>query len=343
VTMFTTGRTRVGAAVANDMVRVVAARRGRILWAVEASSTGKSAGEALCELLVAKGAVGWFSAGITVAVGPTCSQVKHVTRLPALTNTLELAKVVQGGTTRFFVHRGVPLVATGVQLAEEGVVLAGVIDEPAMTDIIEAVARHRVRVNAIMPTLAVLPAVFEDGRVTWRDGDVTAEVLVANRRLASVRCVPSTCAGAANVAATTEIADSALPVAFLSALGDRSHRFADAYAATMAASITPLTVNVRAQRRRTRAIASWRITAASIAATISLAAAVITPGIRARSRPDTGRAGISRRLKPSFERGRHNCAVLPSRKRHCAKHRMPSMNWSPLRLRGAPTCSFSAL
>jgi hypothetical protein len=278
-----TRRTLLGAAVASDAVRLVATRQGRILWAAEAPSSGNGAGEALAELLVAKRAPRWFAAGIAVAVGPTYSQVKRVSGLPALRNPLELSKVVQRGTSRFFVHRGVPLVATGVELARQGALLAGVIDEPMMNEICEALARRRVRVRAIMPTIAALPSVFQDGRVLWRDGEVTADLMVVDRRLASVRCLPSAYAQRQEPGPGSEAPSPALPLVPLSALGEGGVRFADAYAAAVGSLSTPLVVDMRARRQRMQTITSLRIAVAGVTATLGLAAALVMPGIRAQN------------------------------------------------------------
>jgi hypothetical protein len=265
-------RTRVGIAIASDAVRAVALRHGNVLWVAEVPYVEQGLRAALDELLDSRQMGGLLARGVTIAVGPSRSQVKQLARLPALPRPRDLARVVQAGVTRFFVHRGAPLVATGVRpTTEQGVAWAAVIDEPVVTAVVNACRDHGVRVRAIVPTLVALAGVAPDGGTSWRDGDVVADAEIANARLVQLRT---------RRAEGVEDAGDVFAGA-PAALEPHSPRFADAYAAARLSPREPLVIDLRRQPQRQDAVPAWRVGVAAGAAAACLAGVLLLPGLRA--------------------------------------------------------------
>jgi hypothetical protein len=177
---------------------------------------------------------GWLRPNVVVAIGPSAVQLKRLTGLPPLTDTAALEALVREGAGRFFLKNGVPLITTGVRLAEPGTVWAAAFEASVVGEVERACRTADLRLQAIVPAATALahamrPAANGD-RIVWVDGDVRTELTFNDGRVESVRRLPSD--RSPECSTNRDAADRALPIEALQKLGERSLAFADAYGAT---------------------------------------------------------------------------------------------------------------
>jgi hypothetical protein len=269
---------RVGIGVAGVVVRAVAVRDGNVLWAAESSVEGRSIEAAVAELLTARRLRHWPRPTIVAAVGPARAQLRRLYGLPPILDAGALARLVSESTSRFFLRNGVPLVTTGVRRDRDGDSegWSAAIEQPVIAALESACRAHRLRLAAVLPTLAVIPHALHGDSLAWDDGEVCAHLTISGGRLTSVR---RTVADPAAPASEHDAVPLAVPG--LAALGADGWRFADAYGAAVASVRDPLAYRP-ARAARVAPIRRWRLVAAGIASAIALASAILGPTLTVR-------------------------------------------------------------
>lgn len=268
-------RTRIGLAVAHGHVRAVLVRGEVIVWAGEDAVDDPSrVAEAITRLLRTLPIRRWFRRRMNAAVGPAFAQVRRVSGLPPLTDPGTLARIVQEGASRFFLRNGSPLVTTGVHLIEPGSVWVAAFDEPIVRAVVEGCRGARMRLRAVMPSVAVIAAGLEGEEFQWPDGPVTTYVQLEAGRIASVR----------RRAQREALSDQHMPVAreVLTTVQDGAWRFADAYGAAVMPANADLVMHPARPVASSRHVPRWRLAVASVAMMLGIAWALLAPGLAAQ-------------------------------------------------------------
>lgn len=268
----------VGIGITNGVVRAVAVRDGNVLWAAESSVDGRTIEAAVDDLLTARRLRRWPRPTISAAVGPARAQLRRLSGLPPIIDASALTRLVSESTSRFFLRNGVPLVTTGVRRDRDGDSegWGAAIEQPVIAALEAACRAHKLRLAAVLPTLAVIPHALHGDSLTWDDGEVCAHVTLSGGRLASVR---RTLPDAAAPASEHDAPRVAVPQ--LAALGADGWRFADAYGAAVASVRDPLAYRP-ARAASAAPISTRRLVAAGIACAVALASAILAPTLTAR-------------------------------------------------------------
>jgi len=271
-------RIGIGVGVAGAVVRAVAVRDGNVLWAAESSVDGRTIDAAVAELLTARRLRRWPRPTIVAAVGPARAQLRRLSGLPPIVDSVALARLVSESASRFFLRNGVPLVTTGVRRDRDGDSegWGAAIEQPVIAALEAACREHGLRLAAVLPTLAVIPHALHGDSLTWDDGEVCAHLTLSGGRLTSVR---RTVADAAVPASKNDAVPLAVPG--LAALGADGWRFADAYGAAVASVRDPLAYRP-ARSASAAPIRTSRLVAAGIACAVALASAILAPTLTAR-------------------------------------------------------------
>jgi hypothetical protein len=186
---------------------------------------------------------GWLRPRVVVAIGPSAVQLKRLTGLPPLDDVAALEAMVREGAGRFFLKNGVPLITTAVRLVEPGTAWAAAFDATVVDEIERACRAAGLRLQAIAPAAAALAHAVRPTasgeRLVWTDGGVRTELTFSERRVESLRRLPSTSAHEHSADSSTGGNESVTldvgqppPIEALEKLGDRALTFADAYGAT---------------------------------------------------------------------------------------------------------------
>lgn len=268
----------VGIGITNGFVRAVAVLDGNVLWAAESSVDGRTIEAAVDDLLTARRLRRWPRPTISAAVGPARAQLRRLSGLPPIIDASALTRLVSESTSRFFLRNGVPLVTTGVRRDRDGDSegWGAAIEQPVIAALEAACRAHKLRLAAVLPTLAVIPHALHGDSLTWDDGEVCAHVTLSGGRLASVR---RTLPDAAAPASEHDAPRVAVPQ--LAALGADGWRFADAYGAAVASVRDPLAYRP-ARAASAAPISTRRLVAAGIACALALASAILAPTLTAR-------------------------------------------------------------
>lgn len=331
-------RTRIGIGISCEAVRAVAVRRQRVLFGAEVAVGDRSVGVALDELLLKigsqPGARWWLRPRVSVAVGPSRSQLRRLSGLPPVAAPRALAELVSENAGRFFLRNGIPIATSGVLREGGDGGWSAAVDQPVIGAVADACRAHRLRLSRIFPSVAILNRALVGDALVWRDGDTVAEIGVADGRVRAVRRVAATRGESPCSLGATGATDVAEP---LSALGADAWRFADAYAAAVAEADHPL--GLRAQRAMASAeVPSWRLILAGCAFAMSLLAALVAPSMarmraaaaaaralealseqrRASAKVDTELALVNRALldAEAFSRQRHSATLLVAQLAH---------------------------
>jgi hypothetical protein len=279
--------TRIGLAVGATAVRAVAVRASAVTWAAEVPVEGKTLAEALTELFATVPTRRWPRPTISAAVGPTYSQLRRLTGLPAVRDDEALTRLVGESASRFFLRNGVPLVTTGVHRDSENGVWGAAIERPVVSTLESCCAERRYRLTAILPSLVVLPHGLEGDSLMWRDGDVVAELSLLEGDLRGVRRAIS-----CDDVPDAEHAVAPNAVAALTELGEHGWRFADAYGAAVGSVRTPLAYRPSRATRAAKA-PPWRLAVAAAALTLGVFAALLAPVFSARESARLAVAALS--------------------------------------------------
>ncbi|HEU0013976.1 MAG TPA: hypothetical protein VFQ45_09850 [Longimicrobium sp.] len=275
--------TSLGIAVGDGSVRAVVLRGGRIAAANEtALESGDTLADAVAELLAGAPLPRYPRPRVVLAVGPSLAQTKRLSGLPPLDDARLLAQVVREGAGRFFLRNGAPLAVTGVRMVEPGTAWAAALDERTVRAVEAGCRAAGLRVDAAVPSVAVLGTALPVEQVLWPDGDVVAEVRMEDRELAAVRRLPR---GAAPAAAPIPV------IPALARLGDEAWRYADAYGAASLPAWEPMVVRPGGGGAGT--VPRWRMALAGAALAASLVAMLTAPALRAMGAEDRAAARIA--------------------------------------------------
>ena len=277
----------VGISIGAREVRAVVLRNGRVAAATEAElAPGDTLADAVAEVLAGAPVPRFPRPAVVAALGPSRAQVRRVTGLPPVKDPRVLAEILREGTSRFFLQNGAALVTTGVRVEAPGTAWGAALDAAAVRAAEEGCRRAGFRLSSVVPAVAVLPAGLAGDRLVLRDGAVTAEVEVdEKRRLRSIRRIP-----AAAALATT---DDGAAVDALAPVGARAAHFAAAYGAALAGMAEPLSLVPGmhgAQERGT--VPAWRLAVAGTALALSVAFFAVAPAKRAERAQDRAAARL---------------------------------------------------
>ena len=174
---------------------------------------------------------------------------------------------------RFFLKNGVPLVTT-CRPCSDGPPWGAAIERPLLDAIENACRVRRVRLDGVVPTVAVLglgDRASETKCVTWIDGDVSVELSfdAGELRKVSRTNAPADLSG-------QEVSSSELDI-----LGPDGYRFADAFSAARLRRGATLGWSGRAGAGAAR-VPRWRLSAAAAALVVAGAAWLMAPGVSAQ-------------------------------------------------------------
>ncbi|HEY2025514.1 MAG TPA: hypothetical protein VGG78_00810 [Gemmatimonadaceae bacterium] len=255
--------------------------RGRVDWLFDAERTsGQPLDDALHELLVASPArARLWSRQVVVALSSEYAQTKRLRGLPATTNHGLLQDVVRQNASRFFVVPDAPPRIGHLAVVGPGDAWSTAYDEGVIRDVRRTCDRLGFRVHTIVPSVAVLPYVFQCPRVCWPDGgrDVVADY-DDDRRVERVRRVDSI--GEAAPRNDALRAMDLVPVDGLRIAGPEAWRYAAAYGAVVAGPCVSTRLDVErteGEPRRSRR----RLAIAGTALILSLVGLALAPGVRA--------------------------------------------------------------
>jgi hypothetical protein len=265
----------IGLSIGSDHLRAVGVRAGAVRWTLEAERAADSALAAEIVTLLGHATLPrWPRPAVAVAIGPAASQTKRLTGLPAIADDTALRAVVRESTSRFFLRNGVPLVVSGVRVAEPGMAWAAAFEEPIVHGVESACRTLGLRVRLIAPTVVALSRGLEDDeRIEWDDGAVRAELAIAGRTMTATRRV-------SNVVDHENPPSAHVPhvVDALRVLGQNGWRFADAYGATQLPSDEPLALRTMSGDLDA-GVSRRSIRVAAAAFCIATAAAIVAPGV----------------------------------------------------------------
>ncbi len=272
---------RIGIAVAPGWVRAVVVRGQRVIASTELGITPDDPlHEVVAEALAAAPVPSFPRPRVTVALGPSLSQVRRLTGLPPLRDRRVLGQVVREGASSFFLTAGAPVLTTAVRVEVPGEVWAAALDEASARGVEAGCGSAGLEVSAFVPSVVALGHLMRDGRHRWTDGTSTAELEVAGGELTAVRRVP---AGALP-------AEGGVPAPELAFLGEHAWSFMDAYAAALLPQGEPLVVRRGEGGWMKADVPPWRIGLATGAAVLALAFAGLAPAWRALHAADAASA-----------------------------------------------------
>jgi hypothetical protein len=264
-------RMRIGLSVASDGIRAVGVHAAKVEWAIHAERTPSDDLAALIVTLLRRTILPkWPRPIVMAAIGPSASQTKLLTGLPAISDAGALRAIVRENVPRFFLRNGIPLVMGGVQMEAPGSLWATALEAPVVQNIEGACGTLGLRVRLIATSLVALTCSLENQRVEWRDGDVRTELTIGNHRLRATRRLPT-------VGETKSPgADEPVLVAELRSLGAEAWMYADAYGATQLSGDEALVLRSDSGELDAKA-AHREVRVAAAAFVIALAVAVVTP------------------------------------------------------------------
>lgn len=281
------GRLTIGLGVAREAVRAVALRRGRIVWALERQRGDEPLARTIGLLLADAPLPRWPRPTVVAAVGPSHAQTKRLVGLPPVTDSARLGALVRESASRFFLKNGVPLVATW-RPAAEGAPWGAALEQPVLEAIDEACRARRVKLAAIVPTVAVLGRAADDaseaGHVRWRDGELFLDLAFQAGELVTARRASD---------AATLTRGEGLHSAMLTALGPDGSRFADALGAARARPDSVLAWRRRGDPESPTA-PRWRLAAAAVATIVAGIAFLVAPGVAAHFAEREGRERLTK-------------------------------------------------
>ena len=262
---------RIGLSVASEGIRAVGVRAAQVEWAIHAVRTpSEDLAAQIVRLLRRAKLPTWPRPIVMAAIGPSASQTKLLTGLPAISDVSALNAIVRENVPRFFLRNGIPLVMGGVQVEAPGSLWATALEAPVVRDIETACGTLGLRVRLIATSLVALTCSLEDQRVEWRDGEVRTELTIGNHRLRATRRLPP-----GGEAEPHEPVEPVL-VPELRALGAEAWQYADAYGATQLSGGEALALRSDAGELDSKA-AHREVRIAAIALVMAIAVAVITP------------------------------------------------------------------
>jgi len=262
---------RIGLSVASDGIRAVGVRAAKVQWAIHAErSLHDDLAAQIVTLLRRAKLPKWPRPIVMAAIGPSASQTKLLTGLPAISDLSALNAIVRENVPRFFLRNGIPLVMGGVRIEAPGSLWATALEVPVVRDIEAACDTLGLRMRLIATSLVALTGSLEDQQVEWRDGDVRTELTISGHRLRATRRL--LVRGEPKPHGTNAL----VVVEELRALGTEAWMYADAYGATQLSGGEALALRSDSGEFDAKA-AHREVRIAAVALVIALAVAVITP------------------------------------------------------------------
>jgi hypothetical protein len=258
---------RIGLAVRSDAVSAVAMRRGAIAWVASASLPDASALESVTMELLRNTPRGrWRRVYVVAAIGPTWCQTRRLSGLPPLRDAAVAAALVRENIARFFLRNGAPLLSSTAVPGPDGAWWSAVFDEPVVAAIRSVCEGSGLRLEAVVPTVTILPALIGTDRVIWRDGETSVLARFRDGRLLEchrTRQAPD--------------APPQLPGA-LTTLGSEAGSYIDAYAAASLDDREHVPAYVPGAEAKSSRVSRWRLVAAATAAGVTAFGALVSPG-----------------------------------------------------------------
>ncbi|HET7586183.1 MAG TPA: hypothetical protein VFK13_14820 [Gemmatimonadaceae bacterium] len=296
-------RTTLGVAVEEMSVRAVAVRGGKVQWAAEMERTvGEGPVESFAAMLAHAKIRRWPLARVRIALGPGLVQIKTLGGLPAGLDHTTLTRLVAEGYARFFLRNASALVTSGVCLSNDGRAWAAAVERSVATELQQACRQARLRLEAIVPCVAVLGSALEDGSTLWGEGSVRSTVRLERRYLVVHRCrrVFETARIGLDQRGHSTQSDEGMSDPRLRAdsplrrLAPDGWRYAGAYGA--AATRLDGVPAVRPQQHfgEEHAVPRWRLLAAATALMLAVMGAFFVPGLAATRAIATARARLGR-------------------------------------------------
>ena len=286
---------RIGLGTSHDEVRGILVSRGRIVRRARAIVNEEKPLEVAVAGLLARLQRGrWTKPPVMAALGPGCSQMRRLSRLPSVPNDRVLADIVRSNAGRFFIKNGIPLLTSGVRRGASGDAWAAAFEEPTVRAIVSACRTNRLTLGMAVPAPLALWRASRSRTVVSTDGDsrIVTEwdrdgSLVSVGRAAS----PEQLKGNPTFEFSCE----------LRTLGADASSYADAFGATLIERSERLALRARDLGSwRSEPVPRWRVVAAAVALVLALAFALLAPVVAAKqaSRGAATRlASVNKRLR----------------------------------------------
>ena len=264
---------RIGLAVGNGALRAIGLRRGAVVWTAMAPFADVGELERIAGELLAEAPRPPWRIGAVLAVGPARSQTRRISGLPPVRDARTVTTLVRESIGRFFLRNGIPFVSSDAVRGMDDSWWVTAFEEPLVTAVTNACRQARIRLEAVQPTIVIVPAALGLVDLVWQDDATLTSARFDGGRLAEVCRRPEGLA--------TPL--PSLP-ATLAAMGEQGASFADAYAAAIDAGRS----HSSALRPRARDTESpppkWRLVAAIGACAVAGAAALAAPALGAYAR-----------------------------------------------------------
>ena len=279
-------RPRIGLGVGADAIRAVGVRRGVVQWAIELPRDDDTALTVQLIALLARvprNYAGWPRTSVVAAIGPGLVCTKRLSGFPEVADHRIAAQLVREGASRFFLGSTGPVV-TSVGTLGSGDPWAAAFEGLVVDAVAAACDVARLRLEVVVPAVAVLGASVEGDALDWTDGESHVQLRFAQRKLAEIH--------RAHSAAAEQQHSPFVPA--LEALGDDRMRFADAYAA---ATSGPAAWELRAPRadatpaQTSRSRVRGRVAVGLCA--VAFAAALLAPALAAGATGRRARAELA--------------------------------------------------
>jgi hypothetical protein len=225
---------RIGIGMGETRPTAVVVDRGRIVWRSPITDHPTELGTLLASARSAVQRSRFRRIGVVAALGPSLSQVKRLGGLPPTRDPELVARILAANAGRFF--------ARSSELAPPVAHLNGewwgaAFNAAPIRGLQAACSSLGLRFDGCVPTVVALAQLSADGAVSWRDGQISATIQIANRTWTNIRRTQVT---PGLVAAAPD----------LSPVLSREPAHADAVAAALCSLATPLLFRPQADARR---------------------------------------------------------------------------------------------
>ena len=265
--------TRLGVAIRAGSVSMIALRDDAIVWAGAGSFDELSELEStLVELLKQVPLSRWIRTRAVAAVSPSRCQTRAVVGLPPVRDAAVASALIRENVSRFFLRNGVPLTTARAIATKDGVWWSAAFEEPVVDVVRSACAKSRIKVEAFVPTIAVLSPRRSTSEIIWPDATVTTLARFDDGRLIECQRIGGD-AGAAH---------NALVPTALDALGAEAPFYVDAYAAAIPRSLREIPTLSGTTQADRDTVPPWRMTIAALAACAACVAGFLGPPLHAR-------------------------------------------------------------
>ncbi|MDB4913036.1 MAG: hypothetical protein JWM95_680 [Gemmatimonadetes bacterium] len=282
----------IGLAVSRSALRVVALRRGHIVWThMVARSRDASLSADIERLLAERPAMVRRRARLVAAVGAAESQLRPLAGLPSVKRT-ELDAMIAQNVDRFFVQGSGRQRISAPQIGDENDVWVAAVPEDVVAEIAKACHATGIVCDGVVPVAAVLHHLTSgdaDADVLWEDDGIRLRVAYRAGRPKTVIRERAE-GGDVNSATTSLDLRSDVDPSFAAALAATRVRRGDAFV---------IAVNTRDVVQRARA--RVRMSAWIAIAVAGLIVAAWVPGAQSEMRAARAHAGIAKLARKEHE------------------------------------------